>query len=176
MDSPGAQRGHQHPAGPHPRFSGDIAQLDRVLPRARVQHPETDKRLRVSVQLLETASGRFLRADRTEIPADKLGEFQDDVVREIVSRIEPELNRAELSTLKQRRPVDLGAWALYRQAHAILGLKGRSEETFSEAAELLRQAIARDLELTFAHAYLALLLALGHLIGLVNDEGFARRP
>lgn len=132
---------------------------------------ETDKLLRVSVQLLESCSGRFLWADRTEIPADKLGEFQDDVVREIVSRIEPELNRAELSTLRQRRPVDLGAWALYRQGHAILGLKGWSEESFREAAELLRQAIARDRELAFAHAYLALILALGHLIGLVSDEG-----
>ena len=132
---------------------------------------EADKLLRVSVQLLESASGRFLWADRTEIPADKLGEFQDDVVREIVSRIEPELNRAELSTLRQRRPVDLGAWALYRQGHAILGLKGWSEESFREAAALLRQAIARDPDLAFAHAYLALILALGHLIGLVPDEG-----
>ncbi|MEN8170120.1 MAG: winged helix-turn-helix domain-containing protein [Pseudomonadota bacterium] len=132
---------------------------------------ETGKHLRVSVQLLETSSGQFLWADRTEIPADKLGEFQDDVVREIVSRIEPELNRAELSTLKQRRPVDLGAWALYRQGHAILSLKGWSEESFSESADLLRQAISRDPELAFAHAYLALILAIGHLIGLVNDDG-----
>ncbi len=133
---------------------------------------ETDNRLRVSVQLLETSSGRFLWADRTEIPADKLGEFQDDVVREIVSRIEPELNRAELSTLKQRRPVDLDAWALFRQGNAILSLKGMSEESFSEAANLLRQAIARDSELAIAHGYLSLILAIGHLIGLVDDEGW----
>ena len=92
------------------------------------------------------------------------------MVREIVSRIEPELHRAELSSLKQRRPVDLGAWALYRQAHALLGLKGWNEESFSEAANLLRQAIVQDPELAFAHAYLALILALGHLIGLVGDE------
>lgn len=132
---------------------------------------EAGERLRVSVQLLETSSGRFLWADRTDIPLDKLGEFQDDVVREIVSRIEPELNRAEFSTLKQRRPVDLGAWALYRRGHGILSLKGWSEESFSESADLLRQAIARDPELAFAHAYLALILAIGHLIGLVNEEG-----
>lgn len=133
---------------------------------------ETGNRLRVSVQLLETVSGRFLWADRTEIPADKLGKFQDDVVREIVSRIEPELNRAELTSLRQRRPVDLGAWGLYRQAHATLSLKGWSEESFSESANLLRQAIESDPELAFAHAYLALTLAIGHLIGLVNDEGW----
>ncbi len=44
---------------------------------------EAGKLLRVSVQLLETSSGRFLWAHRTEIPADNLGEFQDEVVREI---------------------------------------------------------------------------------------------
>jgi TolB-like protein len=132
---------------------------------------EAGDRLRVSVQLLETAGEHFLWADRTEIAADRLGEFQDEVVREIVSRIEPELNRAELSTLRHRRPVDLGAWALYRKAHAILSLKSWSEESFSESADLLRQAIARDPELAFAHAYLALILAMGHLIGLVSDEG-----
>jgi len=66
--------------------------------------------------------------------------------------------------------VDLGAWALYRQAHALLGMKGWSEQTFSEAAELLRQAIERDPELAFAHAYLALILAIGHLIGLVKAK------
>jgi len=131
---------------------------------------EAGDRLRVSVQLLETASERLLWANRTEIPANKLADFQDDVVREIVGHIEPELNRAELSSLRQRRPVDLGAWALYRQGHALLSIKGWSEETFSEAANLLRQAIARDPELAFAHAYLALILAIGHLIGLVGDE------
>lgn len=133
---------------------------------------ESGERLRVSVQLLETASGRFLWSDRTEMPADKLGEFQDDVVREIVSRIEPELNRAELSNLKQRRPVDLDAWALFRQGNAILSLKGMSEESFSEAADLLRQAIDRDPELAIAHAYFSLILAIGHLIGLVDHEGW----
>ena len=131
---------------------------------------EAGNLLRISVQLLETSSNRLLWADRTEIPADKLDAFQDDVVHEIVGRIEPELNRAELSMLRLRRPVDLGAWALYRQGHAILGLKGWSEESFSESADLLRQAIAHDPELAFAHAYLALVLAIGHLIGLVNDK------
>ncbi len=131
---------------------------------------ESGNRLRVSVQLLESANERIVWADRTEIPADRLGEFQDEVVREIVSRIEPELNRAELTSLRQRRPVDLGAWALYRRAHALLALKGWSEESFDEAAGLLRQAITRDSELAFAHAYLALVLAIGHLIGLVRED------
>lgn len=132
---------------------------------------EIGKLLRVSVQLLETAGGRFLWAHRAEIPADRLAEFQDEVVREIVGRVGPELSRAELARLKQHRPVDLGAWALYRQAHATLGLKGWNEESFREAAALLRQAIACDPDLAFAHGYLALVLAIGHALGLVDDAG-----
>ena len=133
---------------------------------------EAGNRLRVSVQLLESATGRYLWTNRTEIPTNELNKFQDDVIHEIVGLLEPELNRAELITLKKRKPIDLGAWSLYRQGHATLGLKGWSEESFSEAADLLRQAIARDPELAFAHAYLALILAIGHLVGLVNHDGW----
>ena len=131
---------------------------------------EIGTRLRVAVQLLDTRTGQFVWADRSEIDADKLSDFQGDVIRNIVNRIEPELHRAELTNLRQRRPVDLGAWALYRKAHASLSLNGWNEESFAEAARLLREAIARDPQLAFAHAYLSLLLALGHLIGLVTDE------
>lgn len=128
--------------------------------------------LRVSVQLLEAAAGNMRWSERRVIPFDRVGELQDELVREIVACIEPALNRAELATLRRRKPVDLGAWALYRRAHAILGQKGWSEDSFAEAAELLRQAIDRDPELAFAHAYLALTLAIGHLVGLVSGEAW----
>jgi len=133
---------------------------------------EVGEKLRVSVQLLETAGGSFLWTDRTEIPADRLTEFLDEAIRAVVSRIEPALNRAELFTLRQRRPVDLDVWALYRRAHAVLSLKGWSEESFRESADLLREAVRRDPGLAFAHAYLALTLAIGHLIGLVHEKGW----
>ena len=126
--------------------------------------------IRVSVQLLDTATNSMLWADRAEIPSDKLDKYLDDVVNKIVGSIEPELNRAELHSLRKRKSVDLGAWELYRQGHAILGLKGWSEESFAECANLLREAIKKDPELAFAHAYLSLVLAMGHLVGLISDE------
>jgi len=57
-----------------------------------------------------------------------------ELVHGIISHIGPELSRAELTILHNRRQVDLGAWSLYRQGHAILGMKGWSEESFSECA------------------------------------------
>lgn len=133
---------------------------------------ESGDSFRVAVQLLEAATGAVLWADRTEIPLHKLSHFKEEVVREIANRIEPELNRAEFQALKHREPLDLGAWDQYRRAHATLSLKGWSEESFRESADLLRQAISLDPELAFAHAYLALILAIGHLIGLVDDPGW----
>ena len=132
---------------------------------------EVGDSLRVSVQLSDALSAEVLWSDHTQIMMNKLDEFQDDIVHEIISRIEPELNRAELSALRLRRSVDLNAWSLYRKAHAILSIKGWSEESFAESANLLRQAISNEPSLAFAHAYLALILALGHLIGLINDKG-----
>lgn len=128
------------------------------------------ERLRVSAQLLEAASGRLLWAHREEVEGGDLYEVQEEVVRAIVSQIEPEVLRAELPELRRRRAVDLGAWSLYRRAHAILGIKGWSEETVLEVTALLRQAIRQDPELAFAHAYLALVLAIGHLMGLVAES------
>jgi adenylate cyclase len=52
----------------------------------------------------------------------------------------------------------------------VIAVEGWCEESFAEVAELLRQAIQQSPGLAFAHAYLALLLALGHLVGLVTEE------
>lgn len=128
---------------------------------------EAGERIRVSVQLLEAVSGRLLWAHRAEVTGDDVHEVQDDVVREIASLLEPEIVRAEVPALARRRSVDLDAWALYRRAHGIIGMKGWSEETLAEATALLRQAVQQDPELAFAHAYLALVLAIGHLMGLL---------
>lgn len=130
------------------------------------------KQLRVSVQLIDTNDGHVLWARRTEAAADTINELQVDIVREIVGRIEPELSRAEFASLRTRRPVDLCAWALYRQGHATLNLMGWSEQSFDRCANLMRRAIVRDPDLAFAHAYLALVLAIGHLVGLVSGAGW----
>ncbi len=133
---------------------------------------ELGKSLRISVQLHEVVNDRILWANSSEIEKEKLNKFLQQTVYQISGRIVPELNRAELSNLKLRQPVELGAWELYRQGHANLSIKGWSEESFAETVNLLRQAIEKDPELAFAHAYLSLILAIGHLVGLVTDESW----
>lgn len=129
---------------------------------------------RISVQLIEVDSGQLLWANRKCLPAEEIDDFQSEVVQKIVAQIEPELNRAELSILRHRKPVDMGAWSLCREASGLLAQKGWSEESFAEVANRLRDAIRRDPELAFAHAYLSLIIALGHLIGLIHQSDWQR--
>ena len=126
----------------------------------------------LSVKLIETGSDRVLWGVRKNLPVEQLIEQLADITLHLTSAIEPEINRVELTTLRKRRQVDLAAWELYRQGHAVLGLKGWSEDSFTECANLLRQAITKDPELAFAHAYLSLTLAIGHLVGLVSHDGW----
>ena len=125
---------------------------------------------RISVQLIDTKSGQLLWANRKRLSVENIHAFQTDVVQKIVTQIEPELNRAELRVMQHRKPVDMGAWSLCREASATLAQQGWSETTFPAVADILREAIRRDPELAFAHAYLSLIIALGHLIGLIHQS------
>ncbi len=126
-------------------------------------------RYRISFQLMETADNALLWASRHEFHEDELPDIQNEIAARIVASIEPAINRAELVQLGKHRRANLSAWQLYRQSHAILAQKGWTEECFKESAELLREAIARDPELACAHAYLALVLALGDVFGLIDE-------
>ncbi len=132
-------------------------------------------RLRVTVQLIEAETGNHVWAERFERAAADLIDVQDEITTAIVTRLEPELTRAELELIRRRPPSDLGAWNYYVQASSVLSLKGWHERTFAEGAELFRKAIALDPDFAPAHAALSLLLAIGHMIGHVTepDEALA---
>jgi adenylate cyclase len=131
------------------------------------------RQLRVGTQLIEATTGAQLWADRFEGQAAEVLELQDQIVRAIASRIEPELVRAEVALIRRRRDSDPNAWSCFRQGAGMISLKGWSEETLTEAAVLLRQATTLDPDFALAHAQLALFLSLGARLGLVADGAAA---
>ncbi len=133
------------------------------------------ERVRVTVQLIEAESGKHVWAERFERAAADLIDVQDEITNAIVTRLEPELTRAEFELIRRRPPSNMGAWNYYVQASSVLSLKGWHERTFAESAELYRKAIALDPDFAPAHAALSLLLAIGHMIGHVSepDEALA---
>jgi len=131
------------------------------------------RQLRVGTQLIEATTGAQLWADRFDSQAEDVLELQDQIVRAIASRIEPELVRAEVGLIRRRRDANPNAWSCFRQGAGMISLKGWSEETLTQAAALLREATTLDPDFALARAQLAVFLSLGARLGLVADGAAA---
>ena len=158
--------------------SPDIRQVGRELDVAYVVEgslrPMADT-VRLSVQLIDTATGKHLWANRFDQPSGEIDALQDEITIGVASRLEPELAKAEIERLSKRGNVNTDAWGCYRKASGLLSLKGWHKETFAEATKLLTKATELDPDFALAHAYLSLIYALGHMFGLSPVEGDTRQ-
>ena len=137
--------------------------------------PVSDK-LRITVQLIDADSDSHIWSERFDRPAERIEDLQDEITLGIAARLEPELAKAEIEKIKRRSSDNLDAWSYYKRASGLLSIKGWHRETFEEASGLLDDAIALDPEFAIAHAYLSVILALGHMFGLApEDENPERR-
>jgi TolB-like protein len=125
--------------------------------------------MRITAQLIEAKTGSHLWADNYDAPADQLEQVQDKLINSIAIQLGSELARAEFKLSRRQIPSDMNAWSLYQSAKGKLMFMGWSKKSISEAAAELRQAISLDPNYAAPQAYLALLLALGHWIKLVDD-------
>ncbi|GAA4405829.1 winged helix-turn-helix domain-containing protein [Quisquiliibacterium transsilvanicum] len=80
--------------------------------------------LRVSAQLVGAGSGRMLWTGSFDSPRDSAVDLQEDIARGIITRLEPELTRAEIAHIRRQRPENLDAWAHYHQAVGAVALQG----------------------------------------------------
>ena len=124
--------------------------------------------VRITAQLIEAESGIHIWSGRFDRQADSVEFLQDEIILGIAARLEPELAKAEIDRIR-RRPGNLDAWSYCKQANGLLSIKGWHRETFEEATRLLRDAIALDPEFALAHAYLSVLLAVGHMFGMAPE-------
>jgi len=130
--------------------------------------------VRINVQLIDTEDGGHLWARRFDRSANQILELQDEIINAIAQVLEPELVRISY-THTRSHDFDRDAWVLYQRASGLLALKGWHPDTFVEAAALLRQSIVIEPGLGPAHAYLALILALGHRVGLLVEHEQAKQ-
>ena len=109
------------------------------------------KRVRVTAQLIESASGRHLWADRYDRELEDIFSLQDEITCTISAAIEPELGNVERERSRLKSPENLDAWDWCQR-----GLWYMYQETKSgniEALQQFEQAI--KLSPTFAPAYAA---------------------
>ncbi len=156
-------------------------------PTARALHEQTGahfvlegslqllgKNLRITSQLTNAVSGFQSWAGHCELAAAGIDSRLDEGVTAIIAKLEPQLNRAIYERVRSNA-LQPTAQELYLQASSLLALRGWHRDTFTQAADLLRRSAEAEPDFALAPAYLALVLALGHRVGLLVDREQTRR-
>ena len=110
-------------------------------------------RVRITCQLIETASGTHVWAERYDRPLGDIFALQDEITLSVVGAIEPSLRQAEIARAKRKRPENLDAYDLYLRAlpHAQIAMPGDSEK----ALEWLHRSLALEPDYAAAHSLAA---------------------
>ena len=69
-------------------------------------------RVRITAQLIETANGTHVWAERYDRPLDDIFALQDEITLSVVGAIEPSLRQAEIERARRKRPDNLDAYDL----------------------------------------------------------------
>jgi adenylate cyclase len=100
------------------------------------------QRVRITGQLIDTASGAHIWADRFDGGLDDIFELQDQVASSVAGAIEPKLRWAEIERAIRKPTESLDAYDLNLRAHAEF--RKDTPEGMLEAIALARRAIAID--------------------------------
>ena len=133
----------------------DVRQVGRELGVRYVLEGSVRKvglRVRIASQLVETANGTHLWADRFESTLESVFDLQDRVAASVAAAIESNLFDAEI-VRAQHKPGNLQAYDLLLRA--MLHIQVRTRESVTEAERLLRNALRIDPDYGPAMARLA---------------------
>jgi DNA-binding winged helix-turn-helix (wHTH) protein/tetratricopeptide (TPR) repeat protein len=127
----------------------------------------TENTLTADATLTETRNGLQMWAQRFETvngPGD-----QEILLHKMIRRIEPRLMQAMVADM-QLPGGGADARGCLLKAIGLLALRGWNRATFAEATDLIERSVALAPSLALAHAYLALVKALGHRVGLLRGD------
>jgi adenylate cyclase len=127
------------------------------------------QRVRISSQLIDTAAGTHLWAERYDRDLTDIFAVQDDITSRVAAAIEPALFRAESQRAIAKRPEHMGAWDYCQRGFWHVN-KGSASDG-KAAYGLFKQALMLDPNLADAHLGLARALIVQWNYGSV--EGFA---
>src|SRR5215469_14020817 len=106
-------------------------------------------RVRITGQLVDTATGAHLWADRFDGAAGDIFELQDQVTQNVVGAIAPAVEKAEIERARRKPTASIDAYVLYMRG--LARFYRFSRQANDEALRLFEAAIQLDPE--FASAY-----------------------
>ena len=137
-----------------------VLDIGRTLGVARVLQGTVQRvgeRLRVRVQLVDASTDRALWSEHFDRDTKDIFALQDEIAREIATRVRPASASVASGALARSGTVDPEAHDLYLQGLYHFNRRGQS---MYRAADLLERAVKRDPAYARAHALLALTYAL----------------
>src|SRR5205085_428209 len=123
----------------------DVKQVGRELGVRYVLEGSVRKagnRVRVTGQLIDTATGAHIWADRFDGALDDIFELQDQIASSVAGAIEPKLRYAEIERAARKPTESLDAYDLYLRA--LARFYRYTTEDFDEAVALLQQTPSID--------------------------------
>jgi adenylate cyclase len=130
----------------------DVKQVGRELGVRYILEGSVRKagsRVRISAQLIDTATGAHLWADRFDGALEDIFDLQDQVTSDVVGAIAPRIEQAEIERAKRKPTENLDAYDHYLRG--LVGVHQFSREGNKEALSHFYQAI--ELDPNFASAY-----------------------
>jgi adenylate cyclase len=124
------------------------------------------EQVRITVQLIEGATGCHLFAERYDREIADVFIVQEEIAERIVASIEPEIHRAEARRASRKHPADLSAWD-----HALKALSLQERMTpagHAEARDHLELALQIDPSSARAWSLLSLCRYHEGILGWVN--------
>jgi serine/threonine-protein kinase len=110
-------------------------------------------RLRVTIHLIDNATGCYLWSESVESGADDMFALQEAVAQAVVKKLEPRLLDIGQRRGGRRPPENLAARNLYLQGR--YHLNQRTDEGLHKAVEFFEKAIVEDAQFALAHSGLA---------------------
>ncbi len=158
-------------------FKGKATDIQEVGRRLGVRYVvegslrRTGKKVRVTAQLLEAATGRHVWAERYDRELADVFAAQDEVTEAIVTAIAPAVSHLERERVRASRCscASMGAWENYQRG--LWHVYRYSPKDIAEAQQQFQCAIAVDPNFAPAHAGQAYALYVEAIWGYVTDVG-----
>src|SRR4051812_27440533 len=151
----------------------DVKQVGRELGVRYVLEGSVRKaanRVRITGQLVDTATGAHLWADRIDGGLGDIFDLQDQVTESVVGAIAPAVEKAEIERAKRKPTESLDAYALYLRGLARF-YQYASRQANEEALRLFHSAIEVDPDFASAYARAGSCYAWAMTSGWFSDAG-----
>ena len=129
-------------------------------------------RVRVTVQLIETAGGAHLWAEKYDGAIDEIFEIQDRLSEAVAGAMQPSIRLAEIARVMRKPPQDLGAYDYAMRA--MRHVWTLEKDQVARALELLENALALDPDYPLALALAGWAWAQRAVYAWVDDIADAR--